>query len=84
MDIARTRTKKRRIEKTALQLWAFPKSNYQSFQQLLTAYTLEDDYCFTGKNILKFQFQGVEQTVKNWTDFFQKYLLCFMKQIKQY
>jgi uncharacterized protein with ParB-like and HNH nuclease domain len=63
------------LKKTALQLWAFPKSNYQSFQQLLTAYTLEDDYCFTGKNILKFQFQGVEQTVKNWTDFFQKVLI---------
>ena len=63
------------LKKTALQLWAFPKSNYQSLQELLTAYTLEDDYCFTGKNIFKFQFQGVEQNVKNWTDFFQKVLI---------
>ena len=63
------------LKKTALQLWTFTKSNYEPTKKVLTYYTLEDEYCFTGKNIIKFQFQGVEQTVKTWADFFQKVLV---------
>ena len=63
------------LKKTALQLWTFTKSNYEPTKKVLTYYTLEDEHCFTGKNIIKFQFQGVEQTVKTWADFFQKVLV---------
>lgn len=63
------------LKKTALRLWSFTKSNYNPIQDALTSYTLEDDFCFTEKTILKFQFQGIEQNVKNWTDFFEKILV---------
>ncbi|MEY8320902.1 DUF262 domain-containing protein [Lachnospiraceae bacterium 46-61] len=62
------------LKKTALQLWTFTKSNYEPVKKILSYYTLEDEYCFTGKNIIKFQFRGIEQTVKTWADFFQKVL----------
>lgn len=63
------------LKKTALQLWSFPKSHYSPTKHSLISYTLEEDYCFTGKTISKFQFQGIEQNVKNWTDFFEKILV---------
>ncbi len=63
------------LKKTALRLWSFTKSNYNPIQDALISYTLEDDFCFSEKAILKFQFRGVEQAVKNWTDFFEKILV---------
>lgn len=63
------------LKTTALRLWSFSKSQYSPTKHCFTSYTLEEDYCFTGKTILKFQFQGIEQNVKNWTDFFEKILM---------
>ena len=63
------------LEKTALQIWSFSDALYQPFHKPLQEYTLEEEYCFRAKQIVKFYFQGVEEIVTSWRDFYEKILI---------
>jgi hypothetical protein len=58
----------------ALFLWPYGSTAYQPQEKILDGYSLDDDFVFTGKTIVKFSFRGIEQPALHWRDMFQKVL----------
>lgn len=70
------------LEKTALEIWSFCAVCYRPFQKPLQEYTLEEQYHFIKKHIVKFYFQGVEECVTSWRDFYEKMLIMLHEKDK--
>ena len=57
-----------------LNLWKYFESSYQPVEKPLDEYSLDDEFSFTSKTIIKFRFQGVGQPSNSWVDMYQKVL----------
>ena len=61
------------LKDRALQIWTYPSSSYQSVEDQLKLFTLnDDDKDFTSEKILAFKFMDdSEKQVKNWKDLYK-------------
>lgn len=57
-----------------LNLWKYFESSYQPAEKPLDEYSLDDEFSFTSKTIIKFRFQGAGQPSNSWVDMYQKVL----------
>ena len=62
------------LKEKALDIWEYPRSNYQSVKDELNVFTLSDeDTNFTGEKILSFKIiEDKEFKVNSWKDFYKK------------
>ncbi len=61
--------------KRALDIWAFPLTNYKPQEKQLDSYTLDDEVSFlSGRLIAKFVYKGTEQPVVSWVEMYTKVL----------
>jgi uncharacterized protein with ParB-like and HNH nuclease domain len=62
------------LKDRALKIWTFPSSEYQSEEDNLKIFTLnDDDVSFAGEKILSYQFmKEKEVTINSWKDFYLK------------
>lgn len=61
--------------KRALDIWAFPSTNYKPQEKQLDSYTLDDEASFlSGRQIAKFVYKGTEQPVVSWVEMYTKVL----------
>jgi hypothetical protein len=65
------------LKDRALKIWTFPSSEYQSEEDNLKIFTLnDDDVSFTGEKILSYQFmKKKEKTIQSWKNFYKIILL---------
>jgi len=61
------------LKDRALKIWTFPNSEYQSQEDNLKMFTLnDDDVSFAGEKILSYQFmKEKENTIQNWKNFYK-------------
>lgn len=61
------------LKDRALKIWTFPNSEYQSEEDNLKIFTLnDDDISFAGEKILSYQFmEEKEKTIHSWKDFYK-------------
>lgn len=59
-----------RLTKQAYGLWSYAESNYSPPEKQYDEYALDDDITFTGKIIVKYRFNGIEQEVQSWTEMY--------------
>jgi uncharacterized protein with ParB-like and HNH nuclease domain len=61
------------LKDRALKIWTFPNSEYQSQEDNLKMFTLnDDDVNFAGEKILSYQFmKEKENTIQNWKNFYK-------------
>lgn len=72
----------RNLKDKALRLWKNVDSLYVPREKVLDSYTLEEDYDFTGQQIAKFRFKGIEQPAISWIDMYQKVLMMLHQEDK--
>jgi uncharacterized protein with ParB-like and HNH nuclease domain len=58
------------LKKQAYELWPFVKTDYAPPEKQFDEYTLDDDFTFTNKIIVKYRFNGIEHEVENWTEMY--------------
>jgi len=61
------------LKDRALKIWTFPNSTYQSKEDNLKIFTLnDDDISFAGEKILSYQFmEDKDKTIHSWKDFYK-------------
>lgn len=52
----------------ALSIWAIPKTDYNPPQKQFETYSLDEDYDYTGREIISFSYKNIKHSVKNWAD----------------
>lgn len=62
------------LTQKALKIWSTPNSSYVPAEKQYDFYTLEDDFEFTGRNILKYAFKNTEQPVDSWITMMEQVL----------
>ena len=62
------RNRQEALKSAALQLWQYPKSKFQPKIKGYEMHSLEEDFNFTGREIVSFSFCGNQLRVKNWAD----------------
>jgi uncharacterized protein with ParB-like and HNH nuclease domain len=65
------------LQNIALKVWKYPTSNYQSADEILKLFTLDDDNkSFTGEKIISFKFmEEKEKKVNSWKELYKKVCL---------
>lgn len=65
------------LKNRALKVWEYPTSNYESADEILKLFTLDDDNrSFTGEKILSFKFmEEKEKKVSSWKELYKKVCL---------
>ena len=63
----------------ALKIWACPKTSFVPAEKEFESYTLDDDINLTGRDIVKYSYQNVEQPVSSWADMFE-HVVKFLHQ----
>ena len=65
------------LKNRALEVWRYPNSNYESADQILKLFTLDDDNkSFTGEKVLSFKFmEEKEKKVNSWKGLYKKVCL---------
>lgn len=56
---------------TALSLWPYASTAYTAPEKQYDEYALDEGVSFTGLNLVKYRFRGVEHTVASWVDMFR-------------
>lgn len=73
--LAELRDRNDYLLKRALNIWAFPSTNYKPQEKQLDSYTLDDEASFlSGRQIAKFVYKGIEQPVVSWIEMYTKVL----------
>lgn len=73
--LAELRDRNDYLLKRALNIWAFPSTNYKPQEKQLDSYTLDDEASFlSGRQIAKFVYKGTEQPVVSWVEMYTKVL----------
>lgn len=73
--LAELRDRNDYLLKRALDIWAFPSTNYKPQEKQLDSYTLDDEASFlSGRQIAKFVYKGIEQLVVSWVEMYTKVL----------
>lgn len=73
--LAELRDRNDYLLKRALDIWAFPSTNYKPQEKQLDSYTLDDEASFlSGRQIAKFVYKGTEQPVVSWIEMYTKVL----------
>lgn len=73
--LAELRDRNDYLLKRALNIWAFPSTNYKPQEKQLDSYTLDDEASFlSGRQIAKFVYKGIEQPVVSWVEMYTKVL----------
>lgn len=73
--LAELRDRNDYLLKRALNIWAFPSTNYKPQEKQLDSYTLGDEASFlSGRQIAKFVYKGIEQPVVSWVEMYTKVL----------
>lgn len=73
--LAELRDRNDYLWKRALNIWAFPSTNYKPQEKQLDSYTLDDEASFlSGRQIAKFVYKGIEQPVVSWVEMYTKVL----------
>lgn len=73
--LAELRDRNDYLLKRALDIWAFPSTNYKSQEKQLDSYTLDDEASFlSGRQIAKFVYKETEQPVVSWVEMYTKVL----------
>ena len=73
--LAELRDRNDYLLKRALDIWAFPSTNYKLQEKQLDSYTLDDEASFlSGRQIAKFVYKGIEQPVVSWVEMYTKVL----------
>lgn len=73
--LAELRDRNDYLLKRALDIWAFPSTNYKPQEKQLDSYTLDDEASFlSGRQISKFVYKGTEQPVVSWVEMYTKVL----------
>lgn len=73
--LAELRDRNDYLLKRALDIWAFPSTNYKPQEKQLDSYTLDDEASFlSGRQIAKFVYKGIEQPVVSWVEMYTKVL----------
>lgn len=73
--LAELRDRNDYLLKRALDIWAFPSTNYKPQEKQLDSYTLDDEASFlSGIQIAKFVYKGTEQPVVSWVEMYTKVL----------
>lgn len=73
--LAELRDRNDYLLKRALDIWAFPSTNYKPQEKQLDSYTLDDESSFlSGRQIAKFVYKGIEQPVVSWVEMYTKVL----------
>ena len=73
--LAELRDRNDYLLKRALNIWAFPSTNYKPQEKQLDFYTLDDEASFlSGRQIAKFVYKGIEQPVVSWVEMYTKVL----------
>ncbi len=62
------------LRKKALEIWASPTTSYEAPERQMDILALDDDVEFTGKEIVRFSYKGMEQPVTSWVDMYQQVL----------
>ncbi len=65
------------LKNRALEVWKYPTSNYESSDEILKLFTLDDDNrSFTGEKIVSFKFmEEKEKKVSSWKELYKKVCL---------
>jgi uncharacterized protein with ParB-like and HNH nuclease domain len=67
----------------ALQIWDFPKTAFQPAEKEYDSFALDDeDANFTGRDLVKYSFQNVEQPVQSWADMLEHIIKYLHQQDK--
>jgi len=66
----------------ALEIWAYPETEYVPSKKQDDFITLDDDIEMKGLDISKYSFRGVEQAVGSWVDMYQQVLLALHSENK--
>lgn len=73
--LAELRDRNDYLLKRALDIRAFPSTNYKPQEKQLDSYTLDDEASFlSGRQIAKFVYKGTEQPVVSWVEMYTKVL----------
>lgn len=72
--LAELEARDRELTQRALKIWSCPESTYVPADKQYDYYTLEDDYDFTGRLILKFSFKGIDHPADSWISMFEQVL----------
>lgn len=73
--LAELRDRNDYLLKRALNIRAFPSTNYKPQEKQLDSYTLDDEASFlSGRQIAKFVYKGIEQPVVSWVEMYTKVL----------
>ena len=73
--LAELRDRNDYLLKRALDIWAFPSTNYKPQEKQLDSYTLDDEASFlSDRQIAKFVYKGIEQPVVSWVEMYTKVL----------
>lgn len=73
--LAELRDRNDYLLKRALDIWAFPSTNYKPQEKQLDSYTLDDEASFlSGRQIAKFVYKETEQPVVSWVEMYTKVL----------
>lgn len=73
--LAELRDRNDYLLKRALDIWAFPSTNYKPQEKQLDSYTLDDEASFlSGRQIAKFVYKETEQPVVSWVEMYMKVL----------
>ena len=58
----------------AIEIWAYPMTQFQPEEKQMDSVTLDDDVNLTGSQIAKFSYKNTEQPVDSWTDMYGRVL----------
>ena len=73
--LAELRDRNDYLLKRALDIWAFPSTNYKPQEKQLDSYTLDDEASFlSGRQVAKFVYKETEQPVVSWVEMYTKVL----------
>ncbi len=70
------------LTEKALEIWSYPETSYKPPVKQLETYSLADDMSMQGREIAKFTFMNVEQSVSSWTDMYERILLMLHQEDK--
>lgn len=73
--LAQLQERNEKIQEQAALIWDYPETDFVPHVKQEEYITLEDDIEFTGLDISKYAFRGVEQTVSSWADMYQQVLI---------
>ncbi len=69
--------------KLALTIWDLPKTSFQPAEKEYDSFSLDDEEVnFTGRDLVKYSFQNIEQPVQSWADMLEHMLKYLHQQDK--